>query len=88
MAMIGLVLCITLNEFNYFTHFESVDSEAFPNAMEDPRNREAITGIIRLTTMGTNLVALFCLVRRHQYKVLWRNKYFNNDGTTHIYYQF
>ena len=88
LAIIGLILCVGLNETNYFSHFKAVDREKFPDAMHDPRNRKALSNMIRVITVSTNIVALYCLVRRHQYKVLWRNKYFNEDGSTHIYYQF
>ena len=56
--------------------------------MKDPSNTEPYTNLIRLITILTTIFALICLIRRHQYKSLWKRTYFSKDKETRIYYRY
>jgi len=71
LAMVGLVLCVASNETNYFTHWKTVDPEKYSDAMDDPRHAKSISIMIRVISIATTVLAVYCLIQRHYYKNLW-----------------
>lgn len=86
--MTGLALAVANFEVDIQSNYPKLDPEVHKNAMDDPRNKKNSTNMLRLIILITTLLAVACLVTRHYYKILWLNKYFNQDADTHIYFQF
>lgn len=86
LAMIGLALAVANYEIDMSNSYDLLDPKLTPNAMDDPRNQKTATNMVRLIIMITTLLAVFCLVMRHRYKVQWLNEYFQQDSETHIYH--
>jgi hypothetical protein len=84
--MIGLALAVANYEVDEQGNYAPLDPSKYPNAMDDPRNAKNSTNMVRLIIMITTLLAIVCLITRHYYKILWLNKYFYEDSTTHLYY--
>lgn len=88
LAVFGLVLTVVQWEINANSYFDPSDPAKFADAINDPRNRSVSSKMTRLVVLITTILALYCLVKRHEYKTQWLNQYFNDDEQTHLYYNY
>lgn len=84
-SMVGLVLGFIQHELNTKVVENPLNINRYPDAMDDPRT-QGVAQTTRMITMTTTFFAMFCLYKRHEYKKLWINEYFNNDLGTLLYY--
>jgi len=49
----------------------------YKNALDTDRFRDGNTALFRYFILLTTILAFFCLIIRHLYKIQWINKYFN-----------
>ena len=81
-AFIGLVCAIVNYEIDILNRnltIYDVDVIAANNikALETDRFRDGHTQLFRYCILFTTILAFFCLIVRHLYKIQWINKYFN-----------
>jgi len=68
------------------SHKHARDIIKYPNAMDDPYNKDKYTNFVRMMVIVMTLHALFCLIQRHRYKAKWKKDYFSEDKETKLYY--
>jgi len=59
--LIGLVLAVVDYEIVAAMNYKKHDPESFPNPMEDVRNQQGSTNIVRLIIVITTALAIGCL---------------------------
>lgn len=84
----GLLIQFMNYEWDTKNHYHVRDPVKWPDAMDDPQLAAYHTNFVRMIGLFLTLNASFFLIKRHQYKTLWKTEYFNKDVHTRTYYQY
>ena len=82
-AILGLIIAIINYELDIYNkeQLDIEDPEAIikegKSAMSMLKFTDPYTKGMRWTILASSMISLFCLIKRHQYKILWINLYFN-----------
>ena len=81
-ALSGLILALINYEMDisnkdYVIYDVDVITTKYEDAMQTDRFRVGHSVLLRYFILITTILAIVCLVARHQYKIKWMNKYFN-----------
>lgn len=84
----GFMVFFIFNEIMMTTHTKNRNIEMWPNAMDDPYNREKSTNVARMFVCVLSFFAIICLFQRHYYKCMWKKLYFVSDSYTRLYFRY